>query len=97
GKNTVSTIAVSAADRRAPTPTAAAELAAPDRDRLLQSVLHRWTRIEQLTNARRRAQSQRLDFALRALAAPRAPVRGLQARLDALRARIVALGGGLVP
>jgi len=90
------TIADFAADLRAPTPTAAAELAAPDRDRLLQSVLHRWTRIEQLTNARLRAQSQRLDFALRALAAPRAPIRGLQARLDALRARIVALGGGLV-
>ncbi|HEX4596955.1 MAG TPA: exodeoxyribonuclease VII large subunit [Burkholderiaceae bacterium] len=91
------TIADFAADLRAPTPTAAAELAAPDRDRLLQSLLHRWTRIEQLVNARLRSQSQRLDYALRALAAPRAPIRGLQARLDALRARIMSLGGSAVP
>jgi exodeoxyribonuclease VII large subunit len=86
------TIADFAADLRAPTPTAAAELAAPDRDRLLQAVRHRWARVEQLTSARLRAQSQRLDFALRALAAPRAPIRGLQHRLDGLRARITALG-----
>jgi exodeoxyribonuclease VII large subunit len=90
------TIADFAADLRAPTPTAAAELAAPDRDRLLQAVQHRWTRVEHLVNARLRAQSQRLDFALRALAAPRAPLRGLQARLDGLRARIAAFGPGIV-
>jgi exodeoxyribonuclease VII large subunit len=91
------TIADFAADLRAPTPTAAAELAAPDRDRLSQSVQHRWARVSHLLGARLRTHSQRLDFARRALATPRAPIRGLQARLDSLRARIIALGAGVVP
>jgi exodeoxyribonuclease VII large subunit len=91
------TIADFAADLRAPTPTAAAELAAPDRDRLLQAVRDRWTRVEHHAHAQLRARSQRLDFALRALAAPRAPIRGLQARLDALSARIAASGRRIVP
>jgi exodeoxyribonuclease VII large subunit len=90
------TIADFAADLRAPTPTAAAELAAPDRDGLLQSVRHRWTRVRQLTHNRLRAQTQRLDFALRTLAAPRAPIRGLQARLAALRARMAVVRAGLL-
>jgi exodeoxyribonuclease VII large subunit len=91
------TIADFAADLRAPTPTAAAELAAPDRAGLLQAVRHRWTRIEHLANARLRTHAQRLDFALRKLASPRAPIRGLQARLDGLRARIAVFRSGIVP
>jgi exodeoxyribonuclease VII large subunit len=90
------TIADFAADLRAPTPTAAAELAAPDRQGLLQSVLHRWTRVRQLVHARLRAQTQRLDFAVRTLAAPRAPIRGLQARLAGLRARMAVIRSGLL-
>jgi exodeoxyribonuclease VII large subunit len=90
------TIADFAADLRAPTPTAAAELAAPDRHGLLQSARHRWTRVRQLTNARLRTHTQRLDFALRTLAAPRAPIRGLQMRVANLRARMALIRSGLL-
>jgi exodeoxyribonuclease VII large subunit len=90
------TIADFAADLRAPTPTAAAELAAPDRDGLLQSVRHRWARVRQLASARMRAHTQRVDFAVRALAAPRAPIRGLQARVAALRARMAVFRSGML-
>jgi len=90
------TIADFAADLRAPTPTAAAELAAPDRDTLLQPVRHRWLRLHQLAAARLRAGAQRLDFATRSLAAPRAPIRGLQARLAGLCARMATVGAGML-
>jgi len=90
------TIADFAADVRAPTPTAAAELAAPDRAALLQAVRQRCARLARLAGTRLRAQAQRLDFALRALAVPRAPIRGLQARLDGLRARSAVFASGVV-
>ena len=90
------TIADFAADLRAPTPTAAAELAAPDRLGLLEMLRQRQVRMQQLARAMLRARSQRLDYAVRALATPRAPVRALQARLDAMRARLVLLRGNLL-
>jgi len=91
------TIADFAADVRAPTPTAAAELAAPDRQVLLQAVGHGWERARQLTGARMRARAQRLDYAVRTLSAPRAPLRGLQARLTGLRARLTVVRAALLP
>jgi len=81
------TIADFAADVRAATPTAAAELVAPERAVLLRELA---TRIGALARACARAagaRAQRLDYALRVLAAPRAPLRGLEARVADLLAR----------
>src|SRR6266436_5965572 len=62
------TIADFAADLRAATPTAAAELAAPDRQGLLDLLRQRQVRMQQLARAMLRARAQRLDYAVRAIA-----------------------------
>jgi len=81
------TIADFAADVRAPTPTAAAELVAPERQGLLREVGARWRAIARAAARTLGERAQRLDYALRVLAAPRAPLRGLEARIAELRAR----------
>jgi exodeoxyribonuclease VII large subunit len=85
------TIADFAADLRAATPTAAAEVVAPDRAGLLDTVGQHVRALQRHVRRRCETAQQRLDFALRTLAAPRAPLRGLDARLDWLQARLVAL------
>jgi exodeoxyribonuclease VII large subunit len=82
------TIADFAADLRAPTPTAAAELVAPERHRLLAEVAARMQPVRRCLVHLLHRCSQRLDYAQRSLATPRAPLATLDARVNASRARI---------
>ena len=81
------TIADFAADLRAPTPTAAAELAAPDRAALLRAVDDRMAQVRRVARIRLQQAQQRLDYCQRALASPRAPLQALAARLHELTLR----------
>jgi exodeoxyribonuclease VII large subunit len=81
------TIADFAADLRAPTPTAAAEMAAPDRAALLVAVGDRVSRLHRLARGRLQQAQQHLDYCQRALASPRAPLQALSARVHALTLR----------
>jgi exodeoxyribonuclease VII large subunit len=78
------TIADFAADLRAPTPTAAAEVVAPDAAAITRAVESRLQRLRNALQARLAAWLQGLDYAWRALLAPRAPLAGLRARLAQL-------------
>jgi len=81
------TIADFAADLRAPTPTAAAELAAPEQVALQAAVAALLFRLARPSRQRLQRSQQRLDYALRVLLRPRAPIAALQARLDLLKSR----------
>lgn len=83
------TIADFAADLRAPTPTAAAELVAPA-GAVLQADIERWMRqLQRLQVLRVQAFAQRLDYAQRALAKPRMPILALDHRIRSLLSRVV--------
>ncbi|MCX8003628.1 MAG: exodeoxyribonuclease VII large subunit [Burkholderiaceae bacterium] len=82
------TIADFAADARAPTPTAAAALAAPERAAMLGAVDERRRRLHRVFGQRLSLWQQRVDYAQRALAAPAAPLVGVAARLRTLALRM---------
>jgi exodeoxyribonuclease VII large subunit len=86
------TIADFAADLRAPTPTAAAEVVAPERDALLGEISGRIAPLRRCLVHHLHRAAQRLDYAQRSLATPRAPVAALDARIAALRARVQSAG-----
>jgi exodeoxyribonuclease VII large subunit len=81
------TIADFAADVRAPTPTAAAEMAVPDRLSLLQAVEERSAQLRRIVRGRLQQVQQQLDYGQRALASPRAPLQALAERVRGLTRR----------
>lgn len=82
------TIADFAADLRAPTPTAAAELAAPDRGGLLEALQVQVERLGRRVQAVYRSRAQTVDHAVRVLATPRAPIRSTRQKLEMLASRL---------
>ena len=90
GHETDFTIADFVADLRAPTPTAAAELASPERARQLTELSLLNGRIERAMQRGLRQSEQRLDDAQRRLKSPRQRVADTVARLDENRRRLRA-------
>lgn len=84
GHETDVTLVDFAADLRAPTPTAAAELALPARDELLAVLAQRGQRLRLLVAHRLESQTQRLDRLALQLARPAQALAQAHARLQAL-------------
>jgi exodeoxyribonuclease VII large subunit len=90
GHETDITIADLAADVRAPTPSAAAELASPDRDRLLQLLASRQSRLALCMRRELRSLRERLHWLGRRLRHPGARLAEQSQRLDELELRLSA-------
>ena len=88
GHETDFSIADFAADLRAPTPTAAAELVSAPRDQWLAGVNAQHARMATALRRRLDAEAQRLDWVAAQLGRPSQAVAGQQRRLDRLQARL---------
>lgn len=88
GHETDFTIADFVADRRAPTPTAAAEMLSPDRDELLATLAHRAGRMQRGMRHRLDMAAQRLDGARRGLLSPAEQLAAARDRLAQIRAAL---------
>ncbi|MDP2004274.1 MAG: exodeoxyribonuclease VII large subunit [Rubrivivax sp.] len=88
GHETDITLCDLAADLRAPTPTAAAELAAPARDDALAAVQARGLALQRALERTLQARAQRLDTLALRLGQPARGLRGQMQRLDELAGRL---------